>query len=110
MTTRIPLPPPPCAALIAIGYPNSSARVATSSTDGGSGSDVPGTIGTPASAACRAGGDLVAHGLDGRSGRADPDESGLGDCFSEPGVLGEKPVAGMDGIGAGGRGDLENLL
>ncbi len=55
-------------------------------------------------------GDLVAHRLDGRGRRADPGDAGPGDRLGEPGVLGEKAVAGMDRIGPSGRGDLEDLL
>ncbi len=43
-----PFPPPPAEALIAIGYPISSAAAITSSTLA-AGSVVPGMIGTPAS-------------------------------------------------------------
>ena len=58
----------------------------------------------------RAGGDLVAEGLD-RLGRgADPDEARGDHRAGEVGVLGEEPVAGVYGVGAGATRDGENLL
>ena len=45
--------------------------------------------------------DLVAHHADDFSGRANEDEAGLLDTFGEVGVLAEKAVARMDGLGVG---------
>ena len=58
----------------------------------------------------RAGGGLRAHHLDRVRGRADPDEAGSLDRSSEPGVLGEEPIAGMDRLRSGASRDLEQTL
>ena len=50
------------------------------------------------------GGYLVTHRLDRRRGRADEDQAGVGAGPGERGVLGQEPVTGMDGPGAGGGG------
>src|SRR5262249_15339438 len=44
--------------------------------------------------------DLRAHGLDRRRRRADPDDAGVRACARERRVLRQKPVAGMDRVGA----------
>ena len=52
---------------------------------------------------------LVAQRLD-RGGRGtDPDQPGVDDGLGELGVLGEEPVAGVDGISTGVGGDLDDL-
>ncbi len=55
-------------------------------------------------------GRLRAHQLDRFRRRADPDEPGPGDCTGKWGVLGEKPVSGVNGLGAGPLGDLDDPL
>ena len=57
-----------------------------------------------------AGGDLVAEVADRLRGRADPDQSGVHDGLGEVGVLGEKSVAGVDGVGTGLGGGVEDLV
>ena len=56
-----------------------------------------------------AGGDLVTQFRDGCRGWADPDQAGVDDGLSKIGVLGEEAVAGVDGVGAGFGGGVENL-
>ncbi len=57
-----------------------------------------------------AGGDLVAEVADGLRRRPDPGQPGVEDGLGEVGVLGQEPVAGVHGVGAGpGRG-LDDLL
>jgi hypothetical protein len=56
------------------------------------------------------GGDLVAELLDRLGGRADPDETRVDHGPGEAGVLGEEPVTGVHGVGAGAAGDGEELL
>ena len=63
----------------------------------GAGGDVPGL-------------DLVAEGVDRRGGGADPPQPGVHDGLGEGGVLGEEAVAGVDRVGAGLAGHLEQLL
>ena len=101
--TRIPLPPPPAAALMITGKPICLANASASSTSS-TGPGVPGMIGTPTSTHRPPGGRLVAHHPD--LLRRGPDE---GDVrrragFRELGVLGEEAVPGMDGVGAGDLG------
>src|SRR5439155_1656997 len=55
-------------------------------------------------------GGLRAHRLDRLRGRTDPDEAGRLDGPCEGGILGEEPVAGMDRLGIGACGDVENPL
>ena len=45
--------------------------------------------------------DLVAHEPDGLCVRSDKDEARVGDALGERGVLGQKPVARMNRVGAG---------
>ena len=59
-----------------------------------------GNAGTPAASrrlACR---DLVAHQADRLGARADEDQAGAAHRVGEAGILREKAVAGMDGVGA----------
>ena len=53
---------------------------------------------------------LRAHRLDRLRRRADEDDAGLGAGAGEVGVLGEEAVAGMDRLGAGLLGGLDDLL
>ena len=55
-------------------------------------------------------GDLVAELLDGVGGGADPNQAGPDHGAGEVGVLGEEPVAGVHGIGAGPSGHGEQLF
>ncbi len=57
-----------------------------------------------------AGGDLVAEVPDGLRRGADPDQAGVDDGLREVGVLGEEAVAGVDGVGAGLGGGVEDLV
>ena len=107
--TFSPRPPPPNAALIAIGRPCSSANATTSSAPvtgsrgagdqrgAGPRGDVPG-------------GDLVAEVADRLRGRADPGQPGVDDGLGEVGVLGEEAVAGVDRVGARLRRGVEELV
>ena len=98
--TLRPRPPPPYAALIAIGRPCSSTNSSTSvgpldrtRRAGREGrADLLGDV---------TGGHLVAEGLDRVRARADPDESRRDDGAGEVGVLGEEAVPGVHGVGAG---------
>ena len=56
------------------------------------------------------GSNLVSHRLDGCGRGTDPGDAGPGYRLGEPGVLGEKAIAGMNRIGPSGRRDLEDLL
>ena len=97
--TLRPRPPPPNAALMAIGRPCSSANATTSSASS-TGSLVPAASGAPAfSAMCRAF-DLVAEVLDRVRRRADPHQAGVDDRLREVAVLGEEAVAGVHRVGA----------
>ncbi len=55
------------------------------------------------------GGDLVAERVDRVGGGADPGQAGRDDATGEVGVLGEKAVARVQGVGAGAACDVENL-
>ena len=54
--------------------------------------------------------DLVAEGVDGLGGGADPGQPGVDHGLRERGVLGEEAVAGVDRVGAGLAGDVEQLV
>ena len=56
------------------------------------------------------GGHLVAEVADRLRGRADPGQPGVDDGLGEVGVLGEEAVAGVDRVGAGPRGDVDELV
>src|SRR5690606_16697909 len=53
--------------------------------------------------------DLVAERGDGLRRRADPDQARVDDRLRELGVLGQEAVAGVDGVGAGAGGDVQQL-
>ncbi len=57
-----------------------------------------------------AGGDLVAEVADRLRGGADPDQAGVDHGLGEVGVLGEEAVAGVDGVGAGLGGGVQNFV
>ena len=107
--TLRPRPPPPKAALIAIGRPFSSANVdrlvgvleRVLGAGRQRGADLLGDV---------AGLDLVAEVLDRRGRRADPDQAGVDDGLGEVGVLGEEAVAGVHRVGAGLLGDRDDLV
>ncbi len=98
-TTFIPRPPPPKAALMATGQPNSFA-------EGGDLVRRRQHLGPPRDArhagplGGMAGADLVAHDLDGLGRGPDEGDPPLGDGPGEVGVLREEAVAGVDGVGA----------
>ena len=52
---------------------------------------------------------LVAQRGDRGRRRADPDQAGVQHGLREVGVLGQEPVAGVDRVGAGAGGDVEDL-
>ena len=106
--TLRPRPPPPNAALIAMGRPCSAANAWISSTpcDGVGGAGDQGCAGALRDVA---GADLVAERLDRRRRRADPREAGVDDGLRERRVLGEEAVPGVHGVGAGAAGDVEQL-
>ena len=58
------------------------------------------------------GGDLVAHRADALGARADEGQAGALDLVDEAGVLGEEPVAGVDGLRAAdlGRREQRSLI
>ena len=56
-----------------------------------------------------AGGDLVAEVADGLRAGPNPDQVGVEDRLGEVGVLRQEAVAGVDGVGAGLRGGVEDL-
>ena len=51
---------------------------------------------------------LVAHQTDGLGRRPDEGQPAFSAQLGESGVLGQQPVAGMDGLAAGGHGDFED--
>ena len=53
---------------------------------------------------------LGAHGVDGVGGRADEGDAGVVAGAHERGVLGQEAVAGVDGLGAGLLGHLQDLV
>ena len=57
-----------------------------------------------------AGAGLRAHRLDRARGRADEDDAGVLAGLRERRVLGQEAVAGVDRLGAGAAGDIEDLL
>ena len=57
-----------------------------------------------------AGVDLVAHRLDGTGRRTDEAPAGFSDRAGKRGVLGEKPVTGVDGIGFAAGEDFQDRL
>ncbi|GJO50392.1 hypothetical protein NJB1604_36460 [Mycobacterium marinum] len=57
-----------------------------------------------------AGGDLVAEVADGLRAGTDPDQAGVDHGLGEVGVLRQEAVAGVDRVGAGLRGRVEELL
>ena len=50
---------------------------------------------------------LVPEGIHGLRRGPDPGDAGIDDGAGEVGVLGQEPVTGVDGVGAGGTGHLE---
>ena len=107
--TRKPLPPPPPTALQAIGKPISSAAFIAASTLS-SGAGVAGDDRHVGRLHDLAGAGLRTHRIDRVGRRADPGDVGLADPPGELGVLGEKPVARVDRVGAGLLGNLEDLV
>ena len=71
---------------------------------------MPGTSGAPTLLGDVPGLDLVAQRVDGLGGGPIQVSPASMHRLGEVGVLGEEPVAGVDGVGAGLRGDLEQLL
>ena len=71
---------------------------------------MPGTIGTPASRGAASRRELVAQRRDRRAPGSDEREARVLDGAGELGPLGEEPVAGMDRLGTGQRGRLEDRL
>jgi hypothetical protein len=53
---------------------------------------------------------LVAEGVDGRGRRADPDQAGVDHRLREAGVLCEEAIAGVYGVGARPRRQVEDLV
>ena len=102
-TTRMPRPPPPAEAFTSTGHPRAATasgdravecvRPPVGDLDGGEHGHARGGHGG-------LGRELRAHGLDHLGRRSDEDEPGRHTGPGEPGVLGQEPVAGMDGVGA----------
>ncbi|BAS08059.1 calcium ion binding protein [Arthrobacter sp. Hiyo4] len=53
---------------------------------------------------------LVAEGRNGLGGRADPGDAGRDDLGGELGVFGEEAVTGVDAVGAGLAGNINDLV
>src|SRR5262245_41741117 len=53
---------------------------------------------------------FVAHQLDRFLGRADEDKTSIADGAGKPGTFGEEAIAGMDRLGAGLLGGIDNLF
>ena len=89
----MPRPPPPAAALTSagMGTPSGTRRAPTSTTS---------VVGTPACDRRPLGRDLVAEQLDLLGRGPDPDQAGVEPPPGEAGVLGQEPVAGVDGVAA----------
>ena len=106
-TTRMPLPPPPADALISAGNPTRSTARRTPSSDcrPASRRERPGRR-PPASSS--PGLDLRSHPRDTSRRRPDEHEAGRLARLGERRVLGQEPVAGMDGIRAARCGRLED--
>ena len=106
--TFMPRPPPPNAALIAIGRPYSLANATTSSAFL---HRVRGAGHQRRLGACGdvAGGHLVAEIADRLRARPDPDQPGVDDRLREIGVLRKESVARVDGVGAGLLRGVEQL-
>ena len=68
------------------------------------------STGTPAASISFLALDLGAHLLDRLRRRADPGQPGVDDGAGEVGVLGQEAVAGVDGVGAGPAGRLEDQV
>src|ERR1700735_1652015 len=98
--TFMPRPPPPKAALIAIGTPYSLAKATTSSASF-TGSGVPGTSGAWARAAMWRAVSLGAG--------PDPEQAGVDPRLGEVGVLRQKAVAWVNRVGAGLLGSFQQL-
>jgi len=83
---------------------------ATTSSAPVTGSAVPGDLrcaGPLGDVSCR---DLVTERADGVRRRSDPGQPGVDDSLGELGVLGEEAVAGMDSIGTGLAGGVQDLV
>ena len=94
-TTRMPLPPPPAAALRRSGKPFSLPKAATSAADA-AGVVMPGTTGTPA-AIIRWRDSVLLPIAAIENGRGpDPGEARVDDGLREGGVLGQEAEAGVD--------------
>ena len=99
-TTRIPRPPPPATALTIIAEPAGSPAKKCSAIAVSTGSEIPGTTGTPSRTARVRAADLVAEHREGVRRRADERQPHCPAPSGEHGVLGEEPVARVDGIAA----------
>jgi hypothetical protein len=108
-TIRMPLPPPPCAALIISGKPMRAASRASNCGDW----SAPGVTrhdGHASGLHQFLGPGLAAH-LAHRCGfRADEDDAGRFHRIGEVGVLAEEAVAGMDRLRTGLPGDFEDRI
>ena len=111
---RMPRPPPPAAALMSSGKPISRqqprSRRPRRLSSIGSGSNMPGTMGTPAAVAeARASSLSPSDGQ--RPGRGPHEgQSGGLDGRAEGGLLGEEAIARMDGLGAGRQRGLHDSV
>ena len=99
-TSRMPRPPPPNAALTSTGKPIRRGRGDRGRSPRGRRS-TPGQHRHAGRRHQRLGLELRAHGLDRLGRRPDEGEPGVGAAAGEGGVLGEEPVAGVHGVGAG---------
>ena len=63
--------------------------------------------GDPSTLSSGSGTHLVPEGIHGLRRGADPGDAGLDDGAGEVSVLGQEPVTGVDGVGTGGAGQLE---
>jgi hypothetical protein len=107
-TRRIPLPPPPEAALSMTGKPIfvRGRPVASSVVS----QRAPGTIGTPAAAMASRAAVLLPICAHGAGGRTDEDDAGPLARLGKRRVLAEEAVAGVDGVAAGLLRDVDDLV
>ena len=108
LTRRIPLPPPPAAALTISGKPTSSAarhQVLIAQTAFSAGHDR--HTGAGHRLAC---GNLVAHRGDGVRGRTDKSNAFIPTGLGKVGTFSQEAITRMDSVGSGFLADLEDLV
>ena len=94
-------PPPPADALTRRGYPTPAAAAQRAASSAPVATTTLGRTGTPACGRHLLGPRLVPHDAHGLGRRPDPDDAGRRTGLGQGGVLGQEPVAGMQGVGPG---------